>query len=554
MNNRMNRVCFPFRSAGRRVIIGALCFMAALSTFAAKLPLRQAQDRPNIVLINADDMGVGDVSGLNPEGKIPTPHIDSLINNGLALLNGHSSSGVCTPSRYSLLTGRYSWRASNSGQVAKGNSPARVEKGRTTLASLLKKAGYRTAMIGKWHLGLDWEALPGVKKGKIIALKDIDYTQPFGGGPVDRGFDSFFGIAASLDIPPYVWLIDDRASEVPTETQPNVRGEQCYMREGPKAKSFETVDVLPRMGDEAAALIKKCGPEAKKGTPFFLYLALNSPHTPIVPSAEWAGKSAIGTKYADFAMQTDGVVGQVLNALREAGLEENTIVIFTADNGCAPHADYTVHLEKGHNPSYIYRGQKADLYEGGNRVPFVIQWPAGAPKGRNSDQLISHVDFLETFAELTGQQLADNEGEDSISFLPLLKGTSDSSPRKSAIYNTISSKLAITDGDWKLIVAQGSGGWTRPGERYMKTAFGAVKDENQLPMGLFNLKDDVGEYKNLLLEYPEVKQRLFDKLKHDLERGRSTPGAPQINNLNRLDYLDKKPSKKASREANKKKK
>ncbi|VGO13569.1 Arylsulfatase [Pontiella desulfatans] len=540
MKNEVN-VCLPSRSAGRRVIIGALCFMAALSAFAG-------QGRPNIVLINADDMGVGDVSGLNPEGKIPTPHIDSMIDNGLALLNGHSSSGVCTPSRYSLLTGRYSCRASISGQVAKGNSPARVEEGRTTLASLLKKSGYRTAMIGKWHLGLDWKPLPNAKQSKkgVIALKDIDYSKPFGGGPVDRGFDSFFGIAASLDIPPYVWLIDNRVSEVPTETQPAVKGKQApggYMREGPKAASFEMVDALPRMGDEAVDLIKACAPEAKAGTPFFLYLALNSPHTPIVPSAEWEGKSAIGTKYADFAMQTDGVVGQVLNALREAGLEENTIVIFTADNGCAPHADYTVHLEKGHNPSYIYRGQKGDLYEGGNRVPFVIQWPAGAPKGRRSDQLISHVDFLATFAELTGQKLADNEGEDSISFLPLLKGVSDTSPRKSAIYNTISSKLAITDGDWKLIVGEGSGGWTRPGERYMKTAFGAVKDENPLPMGLFNLKDDVGEYKNLLLEYPEVKQRVFEKLKHDLERGRSTPGKPQASNINRLDYLDREKGK-----------
>ena len=206
--------------------------------------------RPNIVLINADDMGVGDVSGLNPDGKIPTPHLDRMINNGLALLNGHSSSGVCTPSRYSLLTGRYSWRGVRSGGVAHGNSPAEVEKGRTTLASLLKKAGYRTAMIGKWHLGMDWERLPNAKKGKIISINDIDYAKPFRGGPVDHGFDSFFGIAASLDMPPYVWLIDDRASEVPTKTQPPVRKVPGgYMREGPAAESFKTVDVLPRLGD-----------------------------------------------------------------------------------------------------------------------------------------------------------------------------------------------------------------------------------------------------------------------------------------------------------------
>jgi len=514
-----------------RVIIVMLCQMGALSAFAA--------ERPNIVLIYADDMGVGDVSGLNPDGKIQTPHLDQMMDKGLALLNGHSTAGVCTPSRYSLLTGRYSWRGKRSGGVAHGNSPSEVEKGRTTLASLLKKAGYRTAMIGKWHLGFDWERLPSAKKGEIISISDIDYTMPFRGGPVDHGFDSFFGIAASLDMPPYVWLIDDRASEVPTKTQPHVKVPMGYMREGPAAESFKTVDVLPRLGEESVSFIKKCTPDAKNGTPFFLYLALSSPHTPIVPSAEWKGKSALDSKYADFTMQTDGVVGQVLNALREAGLEENTIVIFTTDNGCSPHADYPYLLEKGHNPSYLYRGQKADLYEGGHRVPFIVQWPAGSPKGRKSDQLISQVDFLATFAELTGQQLAGNEGEDSFSFLSLLKGTSDTSSRRNAIYSTITGKLAITEGDWKLIVAEGSGGWSRTGERYRSNPYSEPKDAKPLEMGLFNLREDVGEYNNVLEQYPEVRQRLFEKLKHDLERGRSTPGAPQESNLDRLNYLNK---------------
>ncbi len=520
-----------------------LCLCLALCAGAASAHAGHAaqadSNLPNIILINADDLGVGDISGLNPEGKIPTPHIDSMIDNGLAFVNGHSSSGVCTPSRYSLLTGRYSWRASYRGQVAKGNSPPRIEAGRTTLASLLKQAGYRTAMIGKWHLGLDWEALPGVNKEGIIALKDIDYTQPFGGGPVDRGFDSFFGIAASLDFPPYVWLIDDRASEVPTAHQPLVKDVPGgYLREGPKAESFEMVDALPRMGDEAVDLIQHCAPGAKQGTPFFLYLALSSPHGPIVPSSEWAGKSELGSQYADFTMQTDGVVGQVLDALRATGLDDDTIVIFTADNGCSHIADFPYLLERGHNPSYLYRGQKADLYEGGNRLPFVLQWPAGAPKGRQSDQLVSQVDFLATFAELTGQPLADNEGEDSISFLSLLKGTSETSPRTSAIYDTISAKLAITDGDWKLIVAEGSGGWTPGGRRYL-TKGNKKANKQELEMGLFNLKEDVGEYNNLWGQHPEVSQRLFEKLKADMARGRSTPGEPQASNLNRLNYLNK---------------
>lgn len=516
-----------------------LCFAlcAAISTWA-----RAAQadsNLPNIILINADDLGVGDISGLNPEGKIPTPHIDRMIDNGLAFLNGHSSSGVCTPSRYTLLTGRYSWRASFRGQVAKGNSPPRIEAGRTTLASLLKQAGYRTAMIGKWHLGLAWQPLPNTPEAAIIPLDAIDYEKAFRGGPVDYGFDSFFGIAASLDFPPYVWLIDDRASEVPTAHQPLVnKVPGGYLREGPKAESFEMVDVLPRMGDEAVALIQDCAPEAKQGRPFFVYLALSSPHGPIVPSPEWAGKSELGSPYADFTMQTDGVVGQVLEALRATGLEDDTIVIFTADNGCSHIADFPYLLERGHNPSYLYRGQKADLYEGGNRVPFVLQWPAGAPKGRESNQLVSQADFLATFAELTGQQLADNEGEDSISFLALMKGTSETSPRTSAIYDTISAKLAITEGDWKLIVAEGSGGWTPGGRRYLIK--GNKKDtKKELEMGLFNLKEDVGEYNNLWGQHPEVSQRLLERLKADMARGRSTPGAAQASNLNRLDYMNK---------------
>ncbi|MGB0414720.1 MAG: sulfatase-like hydrolase/transferase, partial [Coraliomargarita sp.] len=342
----------------------ALCAAISTSAHAAEAD----SNLPNIILINADDLGVGDISGLNPEGKIPTPHIDRMIDNGLAFLNGHSSSGVCTPSRYTLLTGRYSWRASFRGQVAKGNSPPRIEAGRTTLASLLKQAGYRTAMIGKWHLGLAWQPLPNTPEAAIIPLDAIDYEKAFRGGPVDYGFDSFFGIAASLDFPPYVWLIDDRASEVPTAHQPLVnKVPGGYLREGPKAESFEMVDVLPRMGDEAVALIQDCAPEAKQGRPFFVYLALSSPHGPIVPSPEWAGKSELGSPYADFTMQTDGVVGQVLEALRATGLEDDTIVIFTADNGCSHIADFPYLLERGHNPSYLYRGQKADLYEGGNR-------------------------------------------------------------------------------------------------------------------------------------------------------------------------------------------
>lgn len=489
-----------------------------------------ADANPNIIVIYADDMGVGDVSGLNPEGKIPTPHIDRMIDNGLALLNGHTTSSVCTPSRYGLLTGRYNWRSRRKAGVAGGFTKSEIAKDRSTLATMLKKAGYHTGMIGKWHLGLDWVILPeaetdteksGSKKKK--KAPNVDYTKPFRGGPVDHGFDSWFGIAASLDMPPYVWLVDDRASEVPTVIK-------AFHRPGPAAESFEAIDVLPRLGDESVAYIKRKAADAKKGKPFFLYVPLTSPHTPILPSPEWQGKSQIGTDYADFTMQTDGVVGQILDALRETGLEENTIVVFSADNGCSPAAGYREHLEKGHNPSAIYRGHKADLYEGGHRVPLVIQWPEGAPAGRKSDQLVSLADLMATFADLTGQQLADHEGEDSISFLELLEGRSDKSARQRAIYHTIKGKLAITEGDWKLIVAKGSGGWTPPGARYQLSKKSKKHPKSkELKMGLYHLAEDIGEYNNLLKQLPEVAERLMNRLKDDIARGRSTPGVPQEN-------------------------
>lgn len=490
-----------------------------------------ADSNPNIIVIYADDMGVGDVSGLNPEGKIPTPHIDRMIDNGLALLNGHTTSSVCTPSRYGLLTGRYNWRSRRKAGVAGGFTKSEIEKGRTTLATLLKKAGYHTGMIGKWHLGLDWVKLPdtGTKKStekKKKKAPDIDYTKPFRGGPIDHGFDSWFGIAASLDMPPYVWLVDDRASERPTVTK-------AFHRPGPAAESFEAIDVLPRLGVESVAYIKRQAADAKKGRPFFLYVPLTSPHTPILPSPEWQGKSKIGTDYADFTMQTDGIVGQILDALRETGLEENTIVVFSADNGCSPAAGFGQHLAKGHNPSAMYRGHKADLYEGGHRVPLVIQWPAGAPAGRKSDQLISLADLLATFADLTGQKLADHEGEDSISFLELLEGRSEKSARQRAIYHTINGKLAITEGDWKLIVAKGSGGWTPAGARYQLTKKSKKQPRaHEAEMGLYHLADDVGEYHNLFEQHPEVATRLMDRLKNDVARGRSTPGETQENDGN----------------------
>ena len=493
-------------------------------------------DHPNIILILADDMGVGDVSGLNPEGKIPTPHLDRMIAEGMTFHDAHTSSAVCTPTRYSLLTGRYNWRNARKKGVARGFTPSEIEPGRQTLAHVLGQAGYRTAMIGKWHLGLDWVEDPTIKPAFATEYKwkkktrktpgaKVDFTKPFRGGPVDHGFDTFFGIAASLDMPPYVWLADDKATEVPTTLK-------AFSRKGPAAKSFEAVDVLPRLGSETVDYINKHARAAKKGKPFFVYVPLASPHTPIVPSASWKGRSAIKNKYADFTMETDDMVGRVLKALKKNGILDNTLVIFTTDNGCSPAAGFKKLVDKGHQPSWIYRGHKNDLYEGGHRVPTIMHWPAKIEAGRSTDQLIVQTDLFRTFADLVGQSVGDDAGEDSISFAPLLLGQAEDSARTGHVAHSFDCKLSVREGPWKLIVDPGSGGWTPLGMRFRgeKDKSEALDRSDVPPMGLYNVEQDPGEYNNLLEQQPEIARDLIAQLKEIIADGRSTPGAPQANN------------------------
>ncbi len=493
------------------------------------------ESRPNIVLILADDMGIGDVSGLNPESKIPTPSLDRMIAQGMTFHDAHSASAVCTPTRYSLLTGRYNWRSARKKGVARGFSPSEIEPGRQTLARMLGQAGYRTAMIGKWHLGLDWTIAPDITpafettfdfKGESRPTPgaNVDFTQPFRGGPVDHGFQHFFGIAASLDMPPYVWLVDDKASEVPTVLK-------AFSRTGPAAKSFEAVDVLPRLGDETVDYIQQHAQEAQNGKPFFVYVPLASPHTPILPSKEWKGRSAINNRYADFTMETDAMVGRVLDALQSNGILDNTLVIFTTDNGCSPAAGFETLVNQGHQPSWIYRGHKNDLYEGGHRVPTLMHWPAVIEAGRSTDQLIVHTDLYRTMADLVGQPVGDDAAEDSISFAPLLRGDALMSLRTGHVAHSFGGYLTIREGPWKLIVHPGSGGWTPLGRRFRGKDRSPAVDVNDVPpLGLYHLEEDPGEYHNLVEKHPDIARSLIQALKQTIADGRSTPGAPQVNN------------------------
>ena len=470
--------------------------------------------RPNIVFILADDLGYGDVHCLNPQGKIPTLNIDGLAAAGMVFTDTHSSSAVCTPTRYSILTGRYNWRSRLKNGVLGGFSRPLIEPDRLTVAAFLKQHGYATAGFGKWHLGLDWPLKGGGFASSDNDAPFIDYTRPIQQGPISFGFDYYFGISASLDMPPFTFLENDHVTAIP-------QVEKKWIRKGPAAEDFEAIDVLPTLERKTSEYISGRAPEAKQGIPFFLYLALTAPHTPTVPIREWQGKSGLN-EYGDFVMQTDETVGRVLKALDKNGLTENTLVIFASDNGCSPSADFRQLLAKGHNPSFHFRGHKADIFDGGHRIPFLARWPGRIKPGATSDQVICLNDLFATCADILGLTLPDNAAEDSVTILPALECRAKAPLREAIVHHSINGSFAIRQGKWKLELCPDSGGWSdpKPGSNAAKT----------LPaIQLYDLSQDIGERTNLQAQHPDVVARLTKLLQKYIAEGRSTPGAPQPN-------------------------
>jgi len=468
------------------VAAATLLIVAARSTSSAQAAETRngASAKPNIIFILADDQGFGDVSVLNPKSKIPTPNIDRIANEGMIFSDGHSSSSVCTPTRYSVLTGRYHWRTHLQKGVLGGFSKPLISQGRLTVASLLKKHGYSTACIGKWHLGWDWP------------LKD--------GGTADDKGDFSGGFKGG-------WDVDYTRDRTPTEP---ATVEKAFHRKGPAAKGFEAVDVLPTITKETVNFINA---QSKSDNPFFVYFPLNAPHTPIVPTGEWEGKSGIN-KYGDFTMQVDWTVGQVLKAIDDNGIAENTLVIFTTDNGCSPAANINELEAAGHDQNYIYRGHKADIFEGGHRVPFVARWPGKVKAGSRTDQLVGQLDLLATAAEIVGAKVNENGGEDSVSFLPVLTGAAAKPIRTSIVSQSIGGQFAVRDGNWKLCLCPGSGGWSSP--RPGRSDLTKVP-----PIQLFNLEEDPGETNNIQADHPDRVARMKNMLSDIISNGRSTPGA-----------------------------
>lgn len=506
----------------RNILIAVFLLCLVQQSMAAP----SAPAPPNIVIIYADDLGYGDVSCYNPtRGKIPTPHIDKFSTQGMRFTDGHSSSGVCSPSRYTLLTGRYHWRTRlQRGIVGLWERPL-IAKDRLTIAGMLRAKGYQTACVGKWHLGWDWPIETaqrpsfkrGAKNAKATAKHREDwktvFSKPIKGGPTARGFDEYFGTDVP-NWPPYCFIENDRTIGIPTEFLPaRLFKNHMASTQGPALKDWKLEPTLPALGDRASAYIARA---AKQDKPYFLYMPLTSPHTPLAVNDAFKGKSGLGP-YADLVIETDAIVGQVLKAIDESGEGNKTLVLFTSDNGCAPYIGVAAMEKKGHYASGPLRGYKSDVWEGGHRVPFIVRWPGIVKPGDVCHQLVHQADLMETFAAIVGGTVPANAGEDSVSLLPLLKG-SDQPVRQSSISQSMTGLLSIRKGQWKLIVGKGSGGWTKGG-----------MDQ---PGQLYNLADDLSESKNLYQSKQEVVAELRSLLKDQVANGRSTPGPKQKNDAN----------------------
>lgn len=502
----------------RRGLASAVLPLARrLAVASAALIALRAATPPNILYILADDLGYGDVSCLNPQSKWATPQIDRLAREGISFTDAHSGSSLCTPARYALLTGRYAWRGQLKQGVLQGYSAPLIERDRPTVADFLRGHGYATAMFGKWHLGLDWAPAPG-------APGPVDFTKPVGGGPIAHGFERFFGISASLDMPPYVWLEQDRATCVPSGTIADSPPPRLW-RAGPIAPDFRLEDVQPRLTEKAIAYLRQRG-SAGDGRPFFLYLALAAPHTPLLPTREFDGKTH-ATTYGDFVTQVDDDIGRILAALEASGQAGNTLVMVTSDNGFAPAAGLDEHLKIGHDPSGGLRGYKSDLFDGGHRVPLIVRWPGVTPPGARSPELVEQLDLFATCADILGAAAPENAAEDSVSMLPLLRGGRVAAPAREAIVNhSADGRFAIRQGPWKLLLWPGSGGWSPPTpspSQWLKTE---AADLSRLPpFQLYDLSVDPAERNNLAAQHPDVVQRLGRLLRSYVERGRSTPGS-----------------------------
>jgi arylsulfatase A len=512
-----------------------------------KKELLKMKKSPNIVFFFVDDMGYGDVSCLNPEGKIKTPNFDRLASEGMIFRDAHSSSAVCSPSRYSVLTGRYNWRSTLQKGIVGIYGDSLIKEDQLTVPGFLKKHGYHSACIGKWHLGQSWDFeieedvfIGSSKHGKQNDFLPSDreatkeeqekwrnaFSKPTKGGPTKRGFDYYYGVDIP-NWPPYCFIENDRTVGIPSEWLPNrLWGEDLASHIGPAMPYWHFEQLLPAWAQKADKYITE---RAECQEPFFLYLPMTSPHTPLSVNKRFINRSGLNNLYADLVIETDHVFGQVLESLEKNGITDNTLVIFASDNGCAHYigtfADGRGNNEKamepqGHFSSGPYRGYKSDAWDGGHRIPCIARWPGVIEPGTKCDEIVCLSDLIATCAEIVGDDLPENAGEDSVSLMPLFRNP-DSATRDHVVHHSIAGKFAIRDRKWKLVLCPGSGGWTKPDKDAA---------EEDLPLvQLYDMENDPGEKNNLQAANPEKVKEMLELLKKLVADGRSTPG-PKLNN------------------------
>ncbi len=495
--------------------------LACVAVFGLGASRAAEPAKPNVVYVLADDLGYGDPGCYNPKSKIPTPHIDGLAKDGVRFTDAHSPSAVCTPTRYALLTGRYAWRTRLQRNVIGPFSPPLIAEHLLTVPAMLKKEGYATACVGKWHLGWGWPK-PGAD-GKR------DFAKPIPDGPTARGFDSYFG----TDVPnyaPFCFIANDRTVGIPSDAAPV--GRDSFNHAGPMLPGWKLADVLPGLEKRAVEFI---GTAAKAGQPFFLYLPLTSPHFPVVPTPEFAGKSGAG-EFGDFVVQTDAAVGKVLAALAAAGVADNTLVIVTSDNGPeitgeVKNGAYDRLKDHGHASTGPLRGAKRDAWEGGHRVPFVARWPGKIPAGTTCSETVCHVDLMATLAAALGVTLPADAAPDSVNVLPALRGEKRAAPlREATVQHSGQGKFAIRKGDWVLILAPTGDDNGKAGEPdwFRKDRGYAAHSE---PGELFDLAADPAQKTNRYAAEPDKVKELAALLERYVTDGRSTPGPKQSNDV-----------------------
>ncbi|MEM7532814.1 MAG: arylsulfatase [Chloroflexota bacterium] len=492
------------------------------------------KQKPNIVYFFVDDMGYGDVSCLNPNGKIHTPNFDRLAQEGMIFTDAHSSSAVCTPSRYSVLTGRYNWRSTMQKGIVGPYGDPLISEYRLTVPQFLKQHGYHTGCIGKWHLGMGWDfdvtedflpkhSYDTVPDGELDATPEQQhlwqeaFAKPTTGGPTTRGFDMYFGVDVP-NWPPYCYIENDHTVGMPSEfLQSRLLGNNLASLQGPAMPYWNFEQLLPTFARKADQYIQA---RAEEAHPFFLYLPMTSPHTPLSVNKPWIGKSDLNNLYADLVMETDDIFGQILDSLARHGVADNTLVIFTSDNGCAPYIGTDQMEAQGHYPSAGFRGYKTDAWDGGHRMPFIVRWPSVIEPGSQSNQLVCLTDLMATCADILNDPLPDTAGGDSVSLMPLFQGD-ETATRDHVIHHSSTGKFAIRNQRWKLVLCPGSGGWSLPDAQAAEVGLPLVQ--------LYDMQHDPAESDNLHAHYPEKVKEMIQFLKTLVAAGRSTPGQPQQN-------------------------